>query len=202
MERHAQLLTFQFILWCRALSVHFFLSRAVLAYIFGTPRFILSIIKGTTFIMKNISLLTLLSASLVAAAPFVGTGPVVTAGTENVAIPSTQFGRREAAVQDFSKRALKLRGALLAARGGQGQGKGAGNADAETVVVDAQTQADDAAAQAKGKGKGKGKNANAQARMSYGEFHHTAFANHSTEQNAQDAAAGKLSFSHSFETTR
>lgn len=112
--------------------------------------------------MKNISILTLLSASLVAAAPFVGTGPVLTTGTEGVALPATQFGRREEAiVQDFSKRALRLRGALLAARHGQGQGQGngAGNADAATVVVDGQTQTQ----AAQGKAKGKGKNANAQA---------------------------------------
>ena len=78
-------------------------------------------------------LLSLLSASMVVAAPapFVGTGPVVAAGTENVVIPTTNFGRREAAVvEDFGKRALQLRGALLAARGGQGKGN-AKNADAQ-----------------------------------------------------------------------
>lgn len=125
----------------------------------------------------SISLLTLLSASFVAAAPapFVGQGPVVAAGTENVVIPSTNFGRREEdVVQKFGERALKLRGALLAARGGMG--KDNGNADAEVANAegaaaagnnDAQDQAaqDAAAAEdaAQGKGKGKGKNAEKQA---------------------------------------
>lgn len=126
----------------------------------------------------SISILTLLSASFVAAAPapFVGQGPVVAAGTENVVIPSTNFGRREEdVVQKFGERALKLRGALLAARGGMG--KDNGNADAEVANAegaaaagnnDAQDQAaQDAAAAAEdaaqGKGKGKGKNAEKQA---------------------------------------
>jgi hypothetical protein len=127
----------------------------------------------------SISILTLLSASFVAAAPapFVGQGPVVAAGTENVVIPSTNFGRQEEdVVQKFGERALKLRGALLAARGGMG--KDNGNADAEVANAegaaatgnnDAQDQAaQDAAAaedaaQGKGKGKGKGKNAEKQA---------------------------------------
>lgn len=130
--------------------------------------------------MKNLSLLTLLSASLAVAAPapFVGTGPVVAAGTENVVLPSTHFSRREEAlVQDFNKRALKPRGALLAARGGKGNGNGNGNAEADAAnaeddaaVVDdeAQLQEDPAAAeegQGKAKGKGQGKNAQAQAGM-------------------------------------
>jgi hypothetical protein len=125
----------------------------------------------------SISLLTLLSASFVAAAPapFVGQGPVVAAGTENVVIPSTNFGRREEdVVQKFGERALKLRGALLAARGGMG--KDNANADAEAANAEdaaaagndgAQDQAaqDAAAAEdaAQGKGQGKGKNADKQA---------------------------------------
>jgi hypothetical protein len=123
--------------------------------------------------MKTIyPLLTLLSTSLVSAAPapFVGTGPVVAAGTENVVIPTTNFDRREAAiVQDFGKSALQLRGALLAARGGQGNA----NANNDAAGGD---QADGAAQAAQAKGKGK--NADAQAAAD--------------QQAAQDAAAGKL----------
>jgi hypothetical protein len=95
--------------------------------------------------MKNVySLLTLISATaLVAAAPapFVKPGPVVTEATQGVAIPSTNFGRREAFVEDFSKRAVEIRNAVLATRqnGGNGGG-GQGNQG-----------------QGKGKGKGKGK---------------------------------------------
>ena len=94
-------------------------------------------------------LLSLLSASMVVAAPapFVGTGPVVAAGTENVVIPTTNFGRREAAVvEDFGKRALQLRGALLAARGGQG--KGNAKAEDEAAAADDQAQGQDDAATA------------------------------------------------------
>lgn len=94
-------------------------------------------------------LLSLLSASMVVAAPapFVGTGPVVAAGTENVVIPTTNFGRREAAVvEDFGKRALQLRGALLAARGGQG--KGNAKAEDEAAAADTQAQGQDDAATA------------------------------------------------------
>lgn len=122
--------------------------------------------------MKSISILTLLSASLVAAAPapFVGTGPVVAAGTENVVIPTTNFGRREEAiVQDFGKRALKLRGALLAARGVQGNGDAVADAanaeDAAAAAGDQAQLGQDAQDNGKGKGKGKGKNADGQAGM-------------------------------------
>ena len=103
--------------------------------------------------MKSISILTLLTASLVSAAPapFVGTGPVVAAGTENVVIPITNFGRREALAEDFSKRALELRGALIAARGGQNNQQDAAAAAADPAAEDAQN----------GKAKGKGKNAQA-----------------------------------------
>lgn len=121
--------------------------------------------------MKNLSLLTLLSASLAVAAPapFVGTGPVVAAGTENVVLPATHFGLREAAiVEDFSKRALKLRGALLAARGGKGNGNAnaEANADDAAVVDDEAQLQEDAPAAEEVQGKGKGKNAQAQAGMS------------------------------------
>ena len=72
--------------------------------------------------MKNIALLTIVSAALVAAAPApFKPGPVVTDATANLAIPNTNFGRREAAfVDEFSKRALKMRDAVLSARNGQG----------------------------------------------------------------------------------
>jgi hypothetical protein len=97
--------------------------------------------------MKTVySLLTLLSTSLVVAAPapFVGRGPVVAARTENVAIPVTNFGRREAAImQDLGKRALRLRGALIEARTGQGI--------ADVAADPAAVPSDPAQAQAKGK---------------------------------------------------
>jgi hypothetical protein len=69
----------------------------------------------------SIPLLTLLSAALVTAAPapFVKPGPVVTTGTENLAIPQPNIGRREV-VADFEKRTLQVRDALLVARGGKG----------------------------------------------------------------------------------
>lgn len=98
--------------------------------------------------MKTVyPLLTLLSASIVAAAPapFVVTGDVAAIGSA-----TTNLGRRD--VQDFDKRTLQLRGALVAARGQK-------NAE-DVAAVDAQAQQQqDAAAgvadgqQAKGKGK-------------------------------------------------
>ena len=79
--------------------------------------------------MKHVyPLITLFSAALVVAAPapFVKPGPVVTPETEGVIIPNTNFERREEAfVADFSKRALKLRDALLVARGGQAKNNNA-----------------------------------------------------------------------------
>jgi hypothetical protein len=100
------------------------------------------------FIMKY-TLITLLSASMVAAAPapFVVSGDVAAIGSTTASL-----GRREA--QDFGKRALQLRGALVAARGQK-------NADANAAAdaeEEAQQQQDDAAGaadqqQAKGKGK-------------------------------------------------
>jgi hypothetical protein len=125
---------------------------------FNTPHFNPSY-SLTTFIMRSsISILTLLSASLVVAAPapFQGRGPVVAAGTEGVVMPTTNFGRREAAVvEDFSKRALKLRGALVAARNGQGKSNDNGNADAQA----ADDEAGQDAAAAEDAAQGKGKNA-------------------------------------------
>lgn len=158
----------------------FFLSTSCAHYLFDTLRFIPSVtILYKSFNMKTVALLTLLSTSLVAAAPqpFVGTGPVVAAGTEDVVMPSTNFERREAAVVDFSKRALKLRGALLAARGGQGNA----NANVEDAAEQDAAAAEEAAnagqaaadAEEQAKGKGKAKNAGA------------------GEQNAKDAAGGK-----------
>lgn len=81
---------------------------------------------------SSVTLLTLLSASLVASVPtaFVKPGPVVTTDTEGVVIPSTNFGRREALVADFSKRALEIRDALVQARGNQAEAaKGENQAD-------------------------------------------------------------------------
>jgi hypothetical protein len=98
--------------------------------------------------MKSVyPLLTLLSASLVAAAPaaFVVTDAMVAA---DIAPSNTDFNRRE--VRHFDSRALRLRGALVDARGEQ--------AKASTKVEDP-AAAD--AEQAKGKGKGKEKDAQA-----------------------------------------
>ena len=118
---------------------------------------------------SSISILTLLSASFVVAvpAPFQDKGPVVAAGTENVVMPTTNFGRREAAIaEDFGKRALKLRGVLLAARNGQGKGNDAQIGSEDAAAGDDQAAQDAAAvedaAMGKGKGKGKGKDADKQ----------------------------------------
>jgi hypothetical protein len=62
-------------------------------------------------------LLTLLLVALVAGAPhpFVKPRSVVTAETADVVIPNTNFGRREAAfVEDFGKKAIEVRDALVA----------------------------------------------------------------------------------------
>ncbi|KAF1837366.1 hypothetical protein BDW02DRAFT_595685 [Decorospora gaudefroyi] len=83
---------------------------------------------------SSISLLTLLSVSLVVAAPtpFSVKGPVVTPDTANIVTPITNFGRREAAiVEDIGKRALQLRSELLAASNGQDMNKDNGNAGAQ-----------------------------------------------------------------------
>lgn len=105
------------------------------------------------------SLLTLLSASLVAAvpAPFVVTDPVVATGTEHVAVPVNGLVRRQqVSVYGFRKRTLELRDALLAARGGQRQNQDSDD-DQKENAGDAQEQAaEDEQAAGKGKGKGKG----------------------------------------------
>ena len=107
------------------------------------------------------SLLTLLSASMVAAAPapFVVTDPVAATGTENVAIPVTGFDRRQqVSVYGFRKRTLELRNALLAARG-QRQNQASGD-DENNDAEDAQ---EDAAAGEQAIGKSKDKDNNEQA---------------------------------------
>jgi hypothetical protein len=121
---------------------------------------------------SSISILTLLSASFVVAvpAPFQGKGPVVAVGTENVVMPTTNFGRREAAIaENFGKKTLKLRGALLAARNGQSKGNDAQAGSEDAVAGDDQAAQDAAAAEdaaiGKGKGKDKGKNADEQKGM-------------------------------------
>jgi hypothetical protein len=120
--------------------------------------------------MKTVyPLLTLLSASLVVAAP----APFVVTDT---GASTANLVRREAAIaQDFGKRGLQLRGALVAARGSQKV------AEEDTAVAedDAQNQKDAAAEE---QAKGKGKNADAQAAED--------------QKKALEAAAGKLS-SHS-----
>ena len=111
--------------------------------------------------MKTVYI-TLISAVLVASAPapFVKPGPVVSdvAGTSNLATPSYTFERREAAVRDFSKRAVELRDSFLEIRQqGNGNGKGnGGNAKGKQNNAGAAKGKNNAA-----NGKGKNNNANA-----------------------------------------
>jgi hypothetical protein len=112
------------------------------------------------FIMKTVyPLLTLLSASMVAAAPapFVVSGDVAAIGSA-----TTSLGRRD--VQDFGKRAFQLRGALVAARGQKNAEDAAAANDQAQQQQDAEAGAADEE-QAKGKGKGK---KDAQAGKSHG----------------------------------
>lgn len=105
------------------------------------------------------SLLTLLSASLVAAAPapFVVTNPVLAGGADSVTVPVTDLERRQqVSVYGFRKRNIKLRSALLAARGG----RQASEDNAEGVQAAQEDAALAAPGNGKGKGKGKGNNAN------------------------------------------
>jgi hypothetical protein len=110
--------------------------------------------------MKTVyPLLTLLSASLVvgAPAPFVVPGDVA-AIAESVGSATRNLGRREDAIAaDFAKRALQLRGSIVAARNNQKD-------DAAAAAADV-AQGQDAAAD-KDQVKGKGKEADAKA----GEF--------------------------------
>lgn len=201
MERHAQLHLTKHTF---SGAVHFFVSyspffqRAVLITVFERISSHSFKHNNTSFIMKySYTLLTLISASMVVAAPapFVGTGPVVAAGTENVVIPTTSFERREvAAVQDFGKRALRLRGALLAARGGKG------NADvqdeAAANAAQGKDKGKDAAVAEGAQAKDQGKNVDAQAgecprntqRSGRSDFKIEQAA--ADQQNAHEAAAG------------
>lgn len=120
----------------------------------------------------SIPLLTILSASLVAAAPapFSGHGPVVAARTDNVALSNPHLGRRnDEVVQKFDEEALKLRGVLLSVRSEMAQDNAnanAGAANAENAAgANAQDQAaqDAAAAEGQDQAKGKGKKAKDQA---------------------------------------
>ena len=130
----------------------------------------------------SIPLLTILSATLVAAAPapFSGHGPVVAARTENLALSNPHLGRRDdEVVQKFDEEALKLRGVLLATRSEMSQDNananaGAANAENAAGAANGKAQdqaAQDAAAEGQDQGKGKGKKAE--------------------DQAAQDAAQGK-----------
>jgi hypothetical protein len=141
--------------------------------------------------MKTVyPLLTLLSASLVVAAP----APFVVTG--DVGAPTANLGRREAAiVHDFSKQALQLRGALVAARGGQK------NVEEDAAAAEDQAQNQmDAADEEQAKGKGKGKNADAQAGKPNNEHVISSSTNIAADQAAKDqkkaleAAAGKLAW--------
>lgn len=128
----------------------------------------------------SVPLLTILSASFVAAAPapFAGNGPAIAARAQDGAITNLNLGRREEVVHKFGEKALKLRGVLLAARGSMAKN----NANAEDAAAAADGNAKDQAAQdaaaaaeeeqAQGNGKGNGKN-------------------NAKDQAAQEAAAGK-----------
>ncbi|KAF5848824.1 hypothetical protein GGP41_009916 [Bipolaris sorokiniana] len=114
----------------------------------------------------SVPLLTILSASFVAAAPapFAGNGPAIAARAQDGAITNLNLGRREEVVHKFGEKALKLRGVLLAARGSMAKN----NANAEDAAAAADGNAKDQAAQdaaaaaeeeqAQGNGKGNGKN--------------------------------------------
>ena len=108
--------------------------------------------------MKTVyPLLTLLSASYVAAAP----APFVVTGDSGVA--TANLGRREEAiVQDFGRRALKLRSALVAARGNQNADAAQEDAAAANEVAQNKEEGA-AAAPEEQQAKGKGKDANAEA---------------------------------------
>lgn len=99
----------------------------------------------------SIPLLTILSASLVAAVPFTDDGPLVAARAIDLANPNTNFGRRdEGVVQKFDKEALKLRGVLLATRGIMSEDNANANvgaANAEGAAGGANDKAQDQAAQ-------------------------------------------------------
>ncbi|KAL1606979.1 hypothetical protein SLS59_002681 [Nothophoma quercina] len=140
------------------------------------------------------SLLTLLSASMVAAAPapFVVTDSAVATGTENAGVPVTGLDRRQqVSVYGFRKRTLELRDALLAARGQrQNQAANDANEDDAEDAEDAQENAqEDAAAedeQAAGNGKGKGNNEQAAAPLTPPE---APAAPSNTTESAEEAAA-------------
>jgi hypothetical protein len=135
----------------RTLSSLPFFHRAVLILLFEhNSLHSFNYVHILPVIMKTVyPLLTLLSASMVAAAPapFVVSGDVAAIGSA-----TTSLGSRD--VQDFGKRAPQLRSALVAARSQK-------NAeDAATADDQAQQQQDTGAGaadeeQAKGKGKGK-----------------------------------------------
>ncbi|KAF1920825.1 hypothetical protein BDU57DRAFT_534566, partial [Ampelomyces quisqualis] len=107
--------------------------------------------------MKTVyPLLTLLSASFVAAAP----APFVVTGDTGVA--TANLGRRgKATVHDFGRQALRLRSALIAARGKQENADVAAAADEVAHVQEGAAAEEEQ--QAKGNGKSNGKGANAAA---------------------------------------
>lgn len=101
-------------------------------------------------------LLTLLSASIVAAAPhpFVVTDAAAAAGSENVAVPVIGLDKRQqVSVYGFRKRSLELRNALLAARGGQRVNEILGTEGAQEQASEAEQAAGDEQAPGESKGK-------------------------------------------------
>lgn len=102
------------------------------------------------------SLLTLLSASMVAAAPhpFVATNQAAANAAENAAVPAIDLSKRhQNSVSGFRKRTLELRNTLLAARGSQLQNQVMDDGQKVDSTQGAQEQA--AVDEALGKGKGK-----------------------------------------------
>jgi hypothetical protein len=109
--------------------------------------------------------ITLISAVLVASAPapFVKPGPIVSdiAGTSDLATPVYTFERREAAIRDFSKKAVELRDSFLEIRQ-QGDGNGKGNGgNAKGNGGNAKGKQNNAAKGKNNAAQGKGKNNNA-----------------------------------------
>jgi hypothetical protein len=146
------------------------------------------------FIMKTVyPLLTLLSASLVvgAPAPFVVSSDVA-AGTGSAGLATRTLSRREdAVVADFAKRALQLRGAIVAARNNQKDDAAEANDAAEGK---------DAAAD-KEQAKDQGKEADAKASEFYnnkpqlcaGVVHELKLMMHVEDQEKEKAAAAAFS---------
>lgn len=104
------------------------------------------------------SLLTMLSASMVAAAPhpFVVTDVAAALGSENMGVTVPGLDKRQqGSVYGFRKRTLDLRNALLVARGGQRANEIFGAEDAQELTAEDDPAAGDEQAVGEGKNKSK-----------------------------------------------